>query len=106
MKRLFELIVFAFVSVSVFAEQESYMPFVEDDKSWVSETRAGLMTLKFEVYEINGDTIVDGQSCKKMNINYIDVTQYDDVTSICVPVYEENRIVYYFARYDKQAHII
>ena len=56
-----------FKQIVALAEDNAYRPFVEDDKVWkVGDATSGSPVQWVEYFYFDGDTIVDGKTCKQM----------------------------------------
>ena len=89
-----------------------YRPFVEDGKVWkVGGDESGNPVKLVEYYYFDGDTIIDGKTCKRMmcqryvNPDYADydnVMKYYPLLSYMGAWYEEDQKVYFFSARDEQ----
>ena len=89
-----------------------YRPFVEDGKVWKvggDESRNPVKLVEY--YYFDGDTIIDGKTCKRMmcqryvNPDYADydnVMKYYPLLSYMGAWYEEDQKVYFFSARDEQ----
>ena len=92
--------------------QNEYRPFVEDGKVWKvggDESRNPVKLVEY--YYFDGDTIIDGKTCKRMmcqryvNPDYADydnVMKYYPLLSYMGAWYEEDQKVYFFSARDEQ----
>ena len=93
-------------------EYMAYRPFVEDGKVWkVGGDESGNPVKLVEYYYFDGDTIIDGKTCKRMmcqryvNPDYADydnVMKYYPLLSYMGAWYEEDQKVYFFSARDEQ----
>ena len=77
----------------------SYRPFVEDGKSWVvaySVCHGMMPVFKSELYYIDGDTLVNDQTCKKLMLRVRDYEHGTITTSLDKLIYEQDRKVFYY----------
>ena len=90
--------------------QMAYLPFVEDGKVWKVGDDSGNPVQRVEYYYFDGDTIIDGKSCKQMMCQrYVspDHPDYNVISrlpslSYVGAWYEEDKKVYYFNAVNKQ----
>ena len=89
-------------------EYGPYRPFVEDDKVWkVGDITTGNPVQLVEYYYFDGDTIIDGKTCKQMMCleylgpNYRDYLPQDPWRYVGA-WYEEDKKVYEYDTTDKQ----
>ena len=82
----------------------AYRPFVEEGKVWKVGTISGNPVQVVDYYYFDGDTIIDGKTCKQMmcqryvspdHPDYAVITQYPLLTKVGT-WYEENQKVYYY----------
>ena len=92
-----------FVFTSDFNDNMAYRPFVEDGKVWKVGTISGNPVQVVDYYYFDGDTIIDGKSCKQMMCQrYVSPdysNEYWTPTSSLSKVgawYEENKKVYFY----------
>ncbi|WP_294747291.1 leucine-rich repeat domain-containing protein [uncultured Prevotella sp.] len=94
-------------------DQVAYRPFVEDGKVWKVGSTTGIsdgVVKMVEYYYLDGDTIVDGRTCKQMMCQrYVspDHPDYDDMIQIpslrnIGAWYEEDKKVYFYNAQNKQ----
>ena len=85
--------------------QDTYRPFVEDGKVWkVGDIWSGNPVRRVEYYYFDGDTIIDGKTCKQMMCQrYVspDHPDYEDykqfpILSYVGAYYEEDKKVYMY----------
>lgn len=91
--------------------QDEYRPFIEDDKVWkVGDVTSGNPVQLVEYYYFDGDTIIDGKTCKQMmrqwyvNPDYAEshnISQENSLSHVGA-WYEENQKVYEYDTTDKQ----
>ena len=89
--------------VALPAQADVYRPFVEDDKVWkVGGTESGNPVQRIEYYYFDGDTIIDGKTCKQMmclryvnpeHPDYAVFSQYPSLSYVGA-WYEEDKKVY------------
>ena len=85
-----------------------YRPFVEDGKVWKLGDYSGNPVQRVEYYYFDGDTIIDGRTCKKMMCQrYVspDFPEYNSQRSSLSYVgawYEEDKMVYEYDTTNKQ----
>jgi len=91
--------------------QDEYRPFIEDDKVWkVGDVTSGNPVQLVEYYYFDGDTIIDGKTCKQMmrqwyvNPDYAESNNISQENSLSYvgAWYEENQKVYEYDMTDKQ----
>jgi len=89
-------------------ENMAYRPFVEDGKVWkVGDITTGNPVQLVEYYYFDGDTIIDGKTCKQMMCleylgpNYRDYKPQDPLRYVGA-WYEEDKKVYEYDTTDKQ----
>ena len=82
------------------APQMAYRPFIEDDKVWAVKVFAdGMPTRQWiEYYYLDGDTIVNGQTAKRMLV----ASEQDTSGKYVGAWYEQDKKVYF--AYDQQQH--
>ena len=82
--------------------QMAYRPFVEDGKVWKVGTISGNPVQVVDYYYFDGDTIINGRTCKQMMCQrYVspDYPDYSDLTPSLSKVgawYEEDKKVYFY----------
>lgn len=94
--------------------QRDYRPFVEEGKVWKVGFGLGSPVQMVEYYYFDGDTIIDGKSCKKMmcqryvSPDYPDYDNYSQLPSLNYmrAWYEEDMKVYVFDDEDKQFQLM
>ena len=88
----------------------AYRPFVEEGKVWKVGTISGNPVQVVDYYYFDGDTIIDGKTCKQMmcqryvspdHPDYAVITQYPLLTKVGT-WYEENQKVYVYDAQNKQ----
>ena len=92
-----------FVFTSDFNDNIAYRPFIEEGKVWKVGTISGNPVQVVDYYYFDGDTIIDGKSCKQMMCQrYVSPdysNEYWTPTSSLSKVgawYEENKKVYFY----------
>ena len=93
--------------------QDNYRPFVEEGKVWKVGSTTGIsdgIVKMVEYYYFDGDTIIDGKTCKQMmcqryvspnHPDYAVITQYPLLRNIGA-WYEEEKNVYFYNAQNKQ----
>ena len=91
--------------------QMAYRPFIEDDKVWkVGAEGSGNLVQWVKYYYFDGDTIINGKTCKQMmceqfvNPNYVDydyVMRYPQLSYVGA-WYEEDKKVYFYNANNKR----
>ena len=85
--------------------EDDYRPFVEEGKVWKLGDESGNPVKRVEYYYFDGDTIIDGKTCKQMMCQRYVSPGFSDAAPSLTKVgawYEEDQKVYrYYAR-DKQ----
>lgn len=93
--------------------QDDYRPFVEDGKVWKVGDYSGNPVRRVEYYYFDGDTIIDGKTCKQMmcqryvspdHPDYEILKQFPSLSYVGT-WYEENKKVYTYNETDKQFRI-
>ena len=94
-------------------EPAAYRPFVEEGKTWkVGWTGNAWEALQLEYYYFEGDTIVDGRTCKVMRCRHECSEQMpfvggtDPWTEYVGAFYEDNQCVYFVAPGTEAAHLL
>ena len=99
-----------FGNIVALPAQDDYRPFVEDNKVWkVGNVSTGNPVQLVEYYYFDGDTIIDGKTCKQMMCQRFTNPEHPSYAIIsqnplsCVGVwYEENKKVYTYNETNKQ----
>ena len=98
-----------FKEIVALTTQDGYRPFVEDGKVWkVGDVISGNPVPVVDYYYFDGDTIVDGKTCKQMmRQRYVnpDYAETHDLSQDHIYVgawYEEDKKVYFFNAANKQ----
>ena len=94
--------------------QDTYRPFVEDGKVWKVGDYSGNPVRRVEYYYFDGDTIIDGKTCKQMMWQrYVNPDHPDYAVISQLPTlsymgawYEENKKVYQYDSRDKQFKLV
>lgn len=76
-----------------------YRPFIEENKQWIVTLSTGhgyMPVYGVNTYFFDGDSIVHGQTCKKMMCRAERFNEGKVSTNLVFPVYEKERKVYYF----------
>ena len=92
---------------------DNYRPFIEDGKVWKVGTVSGNPVLMVDYYYFDGDTIIEGKTCKQMmSQRYIspDYPDYDHLSQLPTlskvgAWYEEDKKVYLYDE-DKQSMVL
>ena len=89
------------------ASQDEYRPFVEDNKVWaVKVVSDGWPTEEYyEYYYFDGDTIVNGQTAKRMLCDRIG-SSWDTSGEYVGSWYEQDKKVYYAGKRDQQFELL
>ena len=103
-----------FGNIVALPAQDDYRPFIVDNKVWkVGNISMGNPVQLVEYYYFDGDTIIDGKTCKQMMCQRIANPEHPSYAIIsqnplsCVGVwYEENKKVYTYNETNKQFQII
>ena len=87
--------------------QMAYRPFVEDDKVWkVGDYNSGNPVQLVGYYYFDGDTIIDGKTCKQMMCQQYANPNYENAQQASLNYvgawYEENQKVYYYDATSKE----
>ena len=90
-------------ALTSFAQEasDSYRPFVEEGKEWVSDTYTLSVRTK-KVDYIQGDTIVNGILCKVWHQRY---PEKENMGEFLLPVYEVNKQVWFFQNGDSEPRL-
>ena len=102
-----------FKEIVALPSEDDYRPFVEEGKVWKVGSTAGISdgTVKMvEYYYFDGDTIIDGKTCKQMmcqryvspNHPDYDLISRDPLLGYSGAWYEEGKKVYYYDTTNKQ----
>ena len=103
-----------FVFTSDFDNREgdelAYRPFVEEGKVWKLGDESGNPVKRVEYYYFDGDTIIDGKTCKQMKCQrYVNPNHPDYAVIVRYPLltnvgawYEEDKKVYVYNSTNKQ----
>ena len=94
--------------------QDTYRPFVEDGKVWKVGDYSGNPVRRVEYYYFDGDTIIDGKTCKQMmwqryvNPDHPDYAVFSQLPSLSYmgAWYEENKKVYQYDSRNKQFKLV
>ena len=94
-----------FKEIVALPAQDDYRPMIEDGKVWkVGEKNSGNPVQIVDYYYFDGDTIIDGRTCKQMMCqrfvspdypDYAAITQYPLLTKVGA-WYEEDQKVYFY----------
>ena len=117
MKRTLLFIACMFTSITMLAQEgtNDYRPFVEEGKVWkVGDVTSGNPLQMIDYYYFDGDTIIDGKTCKQMmRQRYINPEHPDYVFYSQYPMlvnkgawYEEDKKVYTYDMTNKQFEIM
>jgi hypothetical protein len=104
MKRLILLLTILYPIYSP-AQDESYRPFIEEGKVWVSYSSNIIHTNCTRYDYIQGDTIVNGKTCKR----WIQLFRNRDSgieSSYTIAAYEEDKRVYFFHNEDTKPRLL
>lgn len=94
-KHIAGLLLVISVMGQVKAQDNSYRPFVEEGKSWVIE-KMSWWPYEVDEYYIEGDTVVEGQACKKLMLRAINLETDVETILLMYPIFEKNRQVQYY----------
>ena len=95
----------------------AYRPFVEEDKVWMAGSRTGItdnLVKMVEYYYFDGDTIIDGKTCKQMMCQrYVNTDHPDYDVIVRNPLlrnvgawYEEDKKVYLYDTINNQFNMM
>ena len=113
MKKFLIVLVLNAIASSLNAQDTDYRPLIEDGKTWVSFNPHDLSNyngyngpwMGYTQYDkIEGDTIINGHPCKFWNQHYVSRVGNIELF-VKIPVYEENRKVYFFLEGDKEPRL-
>ena len=100
-----------FKQIVALTEDNTYRPFVEEGKVWkVGAVGSGNPAQLVDYYYFDGDTIINGKTCKQMMCQryvtpdfakFINISQ-DHIISYVGAWYEENKKVYFYNTTDQQ----
>ena len=99
-----------FGNIVALPDQDAYRPFIEDDKVWKVGDYSGNPVQRVEYYYFDGDTIIDGKTCKQMmRQSYVNAEHPDYAIISQMPSlsyvgawYEEDKKVYEYNSTTKQ----
>ena len=99
-----------FKNIVALPAQDNYRPFVEDGKVWKVGDDSGNPVQRVEYYYFDGDTIIDGRTCKQMMLQRYVVPSHPDYDifsklpslSYVGAWYEEDKKVYVYSEANKQ----
>ena len=96
MKKLILLFLLIIVRVSIFAQENHYLPFAEEGKVWNMQYHNDLNHLQYPDYNyqyfIKGDTLISESNCKKL---YVFNENNDGLTEYKMAIYETEGKVYF-----------
>ena len=103
-----------FKEIVALTTQDDYRPFVEDGKVWQVGDHLGNPVLRVEYYYFDGDTIINGKTCKQMmwqryvNPDHPDYAVFSQLPSLSYmgAWYEENKKVYQYDSRNKQFKLV
>ena len=96
MKKLILFFLLFIVQVSIFAQENHYLPFAEEGKVWNMQYHNDLNHLQYPDYNyqyfIKGDTLISESNCKKL---YVFNENNDGLTEYKMAIYETEGKVYF-----------
>ena len=92
--------------VAVTDQEDDYRPFIEDDKVWAVRLADEEQTEEyFEYYYFDGDTIINGQTAKRMLYDRIG-SNWDTIGEYIGAWYEQDKKVYYAGKGKQQFELL